>query len=137
MATYLYTEIIVALTETLPDWLQRAPPAWPAILPLSNLTARIWTLSFPFPVRHRGTVSAGRVNAGTYSGAYLLLYLMILQYIFDLGRKRVKTKALHGSERTIESRDKMPTLRAAMMCSGAIVFFDSPSHISLASDDIR
>lgn len=30
-----------------------------------------------------------------------------------------------------------PTLSAPMMCSGAIVFFDSCSHISFASDDIK
>jgi hypothetical protein len=36
-----------------------------------------------------------------------------------------------------ENKGKKETLRAPIMCSGAMVFFESCSQISLASDEIR
>lgn len=39
--------------------------------------------------------------------------------------------------RALVARTRGRTLSAEMMCSGAIVFFDSCSHISFASEDTR
>ena len=71
---------------------------------------------------------------------HLLLLLVILQYTLYFRREGLKPQSLwrthvqNGAPRTTIAR---LTLRAEMMCSGAIVFLDSCSHISFASDEIR
>jgi hypothetical protein len=72
--------------------------------------------------------------------AHLLLLLVVLENVFDLGLEGRKAQGLHC--RRVSCADgQLPceTLasRAERMWSGAIVFFDSFSQMSFASDEIR
>ena len=71
---------------------------------------------------------------------HLHLLLMILQNILYLRRKCLKSKSLGEqgvNDSTLRTVLTEQTFSADMMCSGAIVFFDSCSHISFASEEIK
>lgn len=65
--------------------------------------------------------------------------LMVLQNILNLLGEGVESETLHESVRDNNERPNIYglTFSALIICSGAMVFFDSCSQISLASDDIR
>lgn len=64
---------------------------------------------------------------------------MIFEYVLNLGDKGLEAQALkfppQSGAKHIISRER--TCRADIMCSGAMVFLDSFSHISFASDERR
>jgi hypothetical protein len=66
-----------------------------------------------------------------------LLLFVIFQYIFYLGCEGVEAEALKRLVSRKTDIGEVRTLRALMICSGAIVFLDSCSQISFASDEIR
>lgn len=70
---------------------------------------------------------------------YFELLFMVFEYIWDFGSERVKAESLYWPwvGTGIHNKYYMRTLRASMIWLGAIVFFESCSQISFASDDMR
>jgi hypothetical protein len=63
---------------------------------------------------------------------------VVFQYVLDFAREVVETKTLpHQLDRASSKEGRKPTFNAVMICSGAIVFFDSSSQTSFASEAIK
>lgn len=78
------------------------------------------------------------VRESYQKGRYLLLRFVVFQYVLDFAREPVETKALPQQlDRAFSEEVRTPTFNAVMICSGAIVFFDSSSQTSFASEAIK
>lgn len=67
----------------------------------------------------------------------LLLLLVVFQNTLDFRCERRKSETLCSVSFTRQQESARHTVSADMICSGAIVFLLSASHISLASEDIK
>jgi hypothetical protein len=102
--------------------------------PLLDLTAPILTPSFRDP---RSRIRMHWQSKET-KVANLLLLFVILEHALYLWAETCESETLNRRECSFKQRKKRrSTVRADMICSGAIVFLFSCSQISLASDEIR